>query len=116
MKTWRFADILTFLKNSAIAGLQGELLLRLNVGRYIVHILYCFFLIVITIWISLMIDVSLSKMENNSQIIKELKIEQAYKVYEVASAEKRSTVEATLEAMGSEIKEPEKPAIIIKER
>ena len=40
MKTWKIADIGLFFKNSIQAILKGEFLLRLNIGRYFVHIAY----------------------------------------------------------------------------
>ena len=44
MKTWKLADIGLFFKNSFTAVLKGEFLLRLNVGRYFIHIAYTFLL------------------------------------------------------------------------
>lgn len=116
MKTWKLSDIGVFFKNSFMAALKGEFLLRLNVGKYFIHIIYIFFLFVMTIWISLMIETSLAKMEKNTAVIKELEIEYSQKLYEEAKASRRSQVEANLEAMGSELKEAEKPATVIKGR
>ena len=116
MKTWKLSDIGVFCKNSFLAALKGEFLLRLNVGRYFIHIIYIFFLFVMVIWISLMIETSLAKMENNTAIIKELEIEYSQKIFEEAQASRRSQVEATLESMGSELKEAEKPASVIRKR
>ena len=110
----RLAEAGTFLKNSLVAVLKGEFILRLNVGRYSIHILYTFLLIVFTIWISLMIDNTLTKVEKNKEILREMEIECSEKTFDVATLGKRTTIEAMLESMGSQVKEPEKPAMIVK--
>lgn len=116
MKTWKLSDIGVFLKNSFVAVLQGEFLLRLNIGKYFIHIVYIFFLFVLAIWTSLMIETSMAKMEKNNTIIKELEIEYSQKLYEEAEAGRRTNVEKTLELMGSQVKPAEKPATVIERR
>ena len=96
-----------------MAVLKGEFLLRLNVGRYSIHILYTFILIVLSIWISLMIDNTLTKVEKNKEILRTMEIECSEKAFDVATLGKRTTIEAMLESMGSQVKEPEKPAMVI---
>ncbi len=114
MKTWKLADIGQFLKNSFLAVLKGEFLLRLNVGRYFVHIAYTFLLFGLIIWISLMIETTLSKVEKNKAEITELEIVHAQKVFEIVNVSKRSSVEQQLKELGSPVGEPDKPAIIVK--
>lgn len=109
-KTWKIADIGTFLKNSFIAILEGEFLLRLNVGRYFIHIVYTFFLFALVIWISLMIDNTQSKVEKNKRTLQELEIVHSQKTYEIVSLSRRSTVNAMLQEMGSEVQEAQQPA------
>ena len=107
------AEAWTFLKNSLQAIVEGKFLLRLNVGRYSIHILYTFLLIVFTIWVSLMIDNTFTKVERNKEILREMEIECSEKAFDVATLGKRSTIEAMLETMGSQVREPEKPAMVI---
>ena len=109
-KTWKLADIGTFLKNSFVAILKGEFLLRLNVGRYFIHIVYTFFMFAMVIWISLMIDNTLSKMEKNNKTIQELEIINSQKTYEIVSLSRRSSVSDLLQQMGSDVQEPQQPA------
>lgn len=111
MTSWKFSDLLRLLRNSFIAVLKGEFLLRLNVGRYFVHVMYTFLLIAIVIWLSLMTESTMAKVESNKAVLKELEIENAELTYEAAKAERRTTVEARLKALGSEVTEPEKPAV-----
>lgn len=104
----------SFIKNSIPAILKGEFLLRLNVGRYFIHILYAFLLLGVIIWVSLMTESSMAKVEKNKQTIKELEIINSARTYEVVSLSKRSSVQENLRLMGSGIQEPQKPATVLK--
>ena len=88
--------------------------MRMNVGKYFVHIVFTFFLMTLVIWISLMIEGTMAKVEKNKKVIENLRIENAQKMYEAESLMRRSTVEANLGRMGSEVKEPEKRATVLK--
>ena len=114
MKTWKLADIGLFFKNSFQAVLRGEFLLRLNIGRYFIHIAYTFLLFGLAIWFSLMIETTMSKVEKNKAVLKELEIVHSQKVFEVVNISRRSSVEQMLGEMGSKVKEAEQPAIIVK--
>lgn len=111
---WKLSDIGTFFKNSFIAVLKGEFLLRLNVGRYFVHIAYTFLLFGLSIWISLMIETTMAKVERNKAVIRELEIAHSAKTYEVVSLGRRSTVQEMLLDMGSKLTQPEQPATVLK--
>lgn len=113
MKTWKINNIRTLLKNSLLAVVKGEFLLRLNVGRYFVHIMYVFLLMAASIWLSLMIEDSMARVEKNKAKIRELEIANSQLVFDLAKCERRSEVEARLEEMGSKVTEPDKPATII---
>ena len=69
MRTWKMADIRTVLKNSLLAIVKGEFLLRLNIGRYFVHIIYAFLLFAAAIWMSLMIEDTMAEVEKNKEEI-----------------------------------------------
>ena len=114
MKTWKISDIGLFFKNSFRAMLKGEFLLRLNVGRYFIHIAYTFLLFGLIIWISLMIETTMSKVEKNKAVLKELEIVHSQKVFEVVNVSRRASVQEMLERMGSQVTEPDKPASVIK--
>ena len=108
--SWKFSDLARLLKNSLFAVLKGEFLLRLNVGRYFVHVMYTFLLFGLIIWLSLMTESTMAKVEQAKAELKELEIENAELTYEAAKAERRTTVEARLTELGSKVGEPEKPA------
>ncbi len=110
MKTWRLSDIRSLLKNVFQAVMKGEFLLRLNVGKYFIHIIYTFFLFGMVIWISLAIETTMAKVEKGKAVLKELEIANAQKYYDLAKASGRYDVEQRLKAMGSEVGEPGKPA------
>lgn len=114
MKTWKLADIGLFFTNSFRAVLKGEFLLRLNVGRYFIHIAYTFLLFGLIIWVSLMIETTMSKVEKNKLTLKELEIVHSQKVFEVVNVSRRSSVEQMLGEMGSKVTEAEKPATTVK--
>lgn len=113
-KTWKIQDVGTWLRNSFRAILKGEFLLRLDVGRYFVHIVYTFFLFAMIIWISLMIEGTMNKVERNKAILRELEIVHTQKTFEVVSISKRSSVNGLLQQMGSKVTEPQAPATILK--
>ena len=114
MKTWKIADIGLFIKNSFKAVLKGEFLLRLNIGRYFIHIAYTFLLFGLIIWLSLMIETTMSKVEKNKAVLQELEIVHSQKVFEVVNVSRRSSVEEMLGELGSNVKEAEKPATVVK--
>lgn len=114
MKTWKLADIGLFFKNSITAVLKGEFLLRLNVGRYFIHIAYTFLLFGLAIWFSLMIETTMSKVEKNKAVLKELEIVHSQKVFEIVNVSRRSSVEQMLGELGSRVGEPDKPATTVK--
>ena len=110
MSGWRFSDLAKKLKKSFFAVLKGEFLLSLNVNRYFIHVMYTFLLFGLIIWLSLMTESTMAKVEQAKAELKELEIENAELTYEAAKAERRTTVEARLTELGSKVGEPEKPA------
>ncbi len=114
MKTWKIADIGMFFKNSIQAILKGEFLLRLNIGRYFVHIAYTFLLFGLVIWFSLMIETTMSKVEKNKAVLKELEIVHSQKVFELVNVSRRGSVEEMLEQLDSKVKEADKPATVVR--
>ncbi|MBP9997635.1 MAG: hypothetical protein KBS67_00150 [Bacteroidales bacterium] len=110
---WKLADLGNFFKNSFIAIIRSEFMVRINAGRYFVHIAYTFFLIGMIIWISLAIDTTMAKVEKNKNVLKELEIEHNQKTFEVVSLSRRSTVLQSLQNCGSQVTEPEKPAYVL---
>ena len=112
-KTFKLGDILTFIKNSIPAILRGEFLFRLKVDRFLPHIAWLFFLFAMIIWASLAIEGTMAEVEKNKATLEELQIAYSQKTYDVVSLTRRSSVEARLQALGSEVDEPQKPATII---
>ncbi|MBQ3821344.1 MAG: hypothetical protein II809_07760 [Bacteroidales bacterium] len=113
-KTWRIQDLGTWLKNSFRAILRGEFLLRLNVGRYFIHIVYTFFLIAMIIWISLMIESTMTKVEKGKAELRELEIVHTQKTFDVVKLTRRSSINEMLQQMGSKVTEPQQPATQLK--
>ncbi len=61
-----------------------------------------------------MIETTMSKVEKNKAVLKELEIVHSQKVFEVVNVSRRSTVEQMLGELGSNVKEAEKPATVVK--
>ena len=97
-----------------MAILKGEFILRLKIGRYFVHIVYTFFLFGMIIWLSLMIETTMSKVEKNKAVLQEMEIVNAQKIYELENISRRSAVEQRLKEMQSAVGEAQQPASVLK--
>ena len=111
---WKIQDVGRLLKESVKAILHGQFLLRLNIGRYFIHIVYTFFLFGMLIWFSLVVDSTLARVEKNQAAIKELEIEHTNLEFELRTLNRRAALEELLKASGSKVTEPEKPATVLK--
>lgn len=113
---WKIKDVWSLLKNIGKAIGKGELLLRLGVSRFFLHILVIFALLAGTIWISLGIETTLGKVEQNRKTLKELEIIHSQKTFELAELNRRSTIVKMLGDMGSDLSEPSQSATVLIER
>ena len=102
------------VKESLSAIFHGQFLLRMNVGRYFIHIVYTFFLFAMLIWFSLGVDSTLAKVEKNQAALKELEIEHANLEFELRSLNRRAALDEMLKESGSKVTEPQKPATVLK--
>ena len=115
LRKWKFSDIWIWLKNAALATIKGELLLRLRVSRYFIHIIYTFFLFWVSIWLSLKIEKTLTRVEDNRKALTDVEIYHAQKTVELTSLSRMSEIQRRLEESGSKLTMPAKPANRIKE-
>lgn len=92
----------------------GDILLRLRVDKLLPYILYLFFLSMVSIFMSYKAEQTMLMRERNKTRIEALKIFKAQKTCEIVSLDRISTIETMLEELGSDIKQPEKPADILK--
>ena len=92
----------------------GDILLRLRVDKLLPYILYLFFLSMVSIFMSYKAEQTMLLRERNKTKIEALKIFKAQKTCEIVSLDRISTIETMLEELGSNIKQPEKPADILK--
>ena len=100
-------------KNIVQAIIEGKLILRMHLNRHFMKILYCIFMCAVTIWVSLMIDSSLAKVKKNNDILKEQQYEIAIKSFDLSQIDCMTELEKNLQDMGSPVKRPEKPAIML---
>lgn len=92
----------------------GDILLRMRVDKWLPHILFLFILSMVSIFMSYKVEQTMLKRERNKEIIEALEIYKAQKTCEIVSLDRISTVETMLEELNSEIKQPVKPADILK--
>lgn len=112
-RKWKLADIGTFIKNSFLAILQGRFLLRLKIDKVFIHIVYTFFLMAMFILVSLAIENSLNRVEENKKTVRALEIVCADKTFEVANKSRASAVKETLTKLGSRVGEPKQNATVL---
>ena len=89
---------------------HGDILLRLRVDKFFPHILYAFVLSMVSIFLSYKAEQTMVIREKNKDTIETLRIYCAQKTSDIVSLDRISTVETMLEELGSDIKQPEKPA------
>lgn len=105
-----FRYIFGLVRNSIGAIIQGEFLIRLKFDRYFLHIIYLFFLAVVSIWIKLEIDHTMVRLEESKKELEDYKIYYAQKTCELVELDRLSTIEDMLARKGSRLTIPEKPA------
>ena len=113
-RKWKIQDLGQLLKNAVKAIFKGELLLRLNIGQYFIHVIWMFFLIAMFIWFNLGVDTTLAKVERNKATLKELETQNSSLEFRMKSINRRSTLEEMLKDMGSQLQEPENAATKLK--
>ena len=95
---------------------KGDLLLSMGAHKYYMHILYIFILAWITILLSLKVDNTLTKVEENKVVLRDLEIYRAEKEAELVRLHSASTAVKRLKQLGSPVTLPEKPATKIEKR
>ena len=93
-----------------MAILKGELLLRMRLDKYFIHIAYTFFLIWLIIMSSMMVQNTLAQVEKNRAKVNDLKIFHAQKTVKLVGLGRLNTVEDLLREQGSEVRHTKKPA------
>ena len=92
---------------------KGELLLSIGAHKYYMHVLYLFLLAWLSILLSLKVDGTLTRVEENKVELRNLEIYHAEKEAELVRLHSASAAARRLEQLGSEVKLPEQPAIKI---
>jgi len=113
MSRW-LKNIGLVIKNSAIAILEGKLLLRMHINRFYVHILCLFLVLAAVIWVSLAIDNTLAGVEQAKKELHALQIKKSELRFELTDLTRRESVETNLKKMGSPLIAPRETATRIK--
>lgn len=98
------------LKQFGKSIIKGDTLLRMRFDKYLPHAAVAFFLILLSIILSMKAEQTTLTVEKNNDTIETLKSEILTKTYEIVGINKLSTIEEMLERSGSELKAPIKPA------
>lgn len=98
------------VKDVLTAMVKGDLLLRLRLERFFMHIAFVFLLLWASILIGLGVESSLVEVEKNAKILSDMKIYHAQKTVQLVSLDRLSVVEDLLEKNGSDLAIPESPA------
>ena len=104
------------IRNFGRALGKGDLLRSIGAHKYYMHILYVFVLAWISILLSLKVDGTLTKVEENKVALRDLEIYHAEKEAELVRLHSASTAAKRLKQLGSDVGLPEKPAIKIDKR
>ena len=112
----RWSDIGVWMKNSVQAIIKGQFLMRLGFNKYFIHIIYTFFLFWVSIWLSLQIEKTLTKVEENQKRLEDMEIYHAQKVVELVGLNRLTTVRNLLHEKGSQVDIPQQPAVTIKKK
>ena len=104
------------VKNAFRALSRGEFLLAIGAHKYYMHILYLFVLAWISILLSLKVDKTLTRLEENKTQLRDLEIYHAEKEAELVRLHSASTTEKRLKQLGSNVTLPEKPAVKVDRR
>lgn len=111
---WKFSDLGRLIKESFQAVMRGEFLTRLNASKYFIHIIWTFFLFFCMIGITMMVEKTLIKVEDNSKVLNDMEIYHAQKTVEIVSLGRMTTIEQILQENGSKLAMPETPPRTIK--
>lgn len=107
---WRLTDIGKGLLKVLKTIVKGEFLREMRIDKYFIHIIYTFFLIWVSIWMSLRMEKTYIKMEENRKTLENVKIYRAQKTIELAKLGRMSKVKRMLEEKGSKLTLAEEPA------
>ena len=109
-RKWKIKDLGVFVVNTLTSFLRGELLLKLNIGKFFPQIIWTFILFALVILFSLGVDTTLVKVESNNEVLQDLEILHTQKSYELQQLKRRTRVSTLLKQLGSELDTPAKPA------
>ena len=95
---------------------NGEFLLRVGADKFYMHIMYLFLLMWLSIFLSLKVDKTLSRVGDYKAAIEELRIYHSQKEAQLVKLHSASAAEKRLREMGSPVSIPKEPATIVKRK
>lgn len=104
-----------WLKGLFKATMYGHVITYLRVDRHLGLVIYIIAMIWLSMWIGMSAEKTMAKVEENKEIISDMKIDHAQKTVKLVGLNRISTIERLLREKGSEVTLPEKPATKIKD-
>ena len=95
---------------------NGEFLLLVGADQFYMHIMYLFLLMWLSIFLSLKVDKTLSRVGDNKAAIEELRIYHSQKEAQLVKLHSASAAEKRLRELGSPVSIPKEPAVIVKKK
>lgn len=92
------------------AVINGEILLKLGLDRYLPHMLVAFLCFAVVIYAKIRIDDVMIELERSTSELETVRIMHAQKTCEYVGLEKLGAIEELIEEKGLEIGMPDKPA------
>ena len=113
-KKWRWADVGRWIVRAPGSVKRGDFMNNMNLDRYFIHIIWTFFLFFLSIWLSLRVEKTLTRVEAGKKELADVEIYHTQKVVELAGLNRMTTVRDLLEEKGSKVGLPVKPAAHIR--
>ena len=108
--------MLRYLKRAFQGIIRGDFLVSMKVGQYFIHIIWTFFLFFLSIWLSLQVEKTLTRVEQGKKALEDTQIYHAQKEAEWMSLQRMTTIREMLQEKGSAVNLPEKPAARIEKK
>jgi len=101
------------IKKFLAAAVQGKLVLRLGLEKYLLQILFFFLIALLYISINLGMEGTIHRKEQNKEVLKSLRSVHTELTCQITGLNSVCKVENMLKQMDSEVKMPVKQAVIV---
>lgn len=104
-----------WLKGLLKAIMYGHVITYLRVDKHLGLVIYIIAMIWLSMWIGMSAEKTMARVEENKEIISDMKIDHAQKTVKLVGLNRISTIDKLLREKGSDVTLPERPATRIKD-